>query len=217
MASSSSSRSDSSQAPSPSLNGLRLSDPRTGLRVYVLDDDAPRGRHLTFDYLLPPGSPVDVIPPHRHATWTERFEVVEGQGRCRIGGVERSLVVGDVVEVPPGVAHEHPWNVGSSVLHIRQTSTLHRPDPEAVRDTLRAFAMVWWLNRQGQAGPNGLPRSPLQGAVIEASLQHHGGTSVGPLPLWIQRPLVRALAALGRGKGYQAWVPAAFEPVDDAA
>jgi mannose-6-phosphate isomerase-like protein (cupin superfamily) len=196
------------------LNGLRLSDPRTGLVAHVLDADDERGRRFTYDYILPPGSPHDVVPRHRHATWTERFEVIEGEGRCRIGNEERALAVGDAVEVPPGIPHDHPWNTGAGTLRVRQTTTLHEPDPEAVRDTFHSFAMVYWLNRQGKAGPNGLPASPLQGAVIEERLQRHGGTSETPLPLWLQRPLFRALAAFGRRRGYRAFDPAALDPVD---
>lgn len=102
-----------------------------------------------------------------------------------------------------------PWRgAGPSELRVRQTTTLLRPDPAAVRDTIHAFAMLFWLAREGKMDTHGRP-SPLQGAVIQQSVQRHGASLEG-LRVPLQRALVNVLAAWGRRRGYVACNPAAL-------
>ena len=191
-----------------SLSTLTFEDPRTGLRAHVVAADEERGRTFVLDYTAPPGSPRALIVPHRHASWTERFEVLAGHARYRVGRTEAELPEGSAVELPPGLVHLHPWNAGATEVRVRQTTTLHRPDPAAIRDTLHGFAMLAWLAREGKVDARGRP-SLLQGAVIQAALQRHGGSLPG-LPVPLQRALVNALAAWGRRRGYVACDPAAL-------
>ncbi len=192
-----------------SLSDLTFDDPRTGLRAHVVYADEAHGRHFVLEYTAPPGSPRALVFPHRHAAWTERFEVLAGHARYRLGRTEAELPEGAAVELPPGVVHLHPWNAGTSELRVRQSTTLHRPDPTAIRDTLHGFAMLSWLARKGKVDDRGRPSSLLQGAVILHAMLRHGGSMSG-LPVPLQRALVGLLAAWGRRRGYVACDPAAL-------
>lgn len=191
-----------------SLSELRFDNVRTGVRAHVVSADEVEGRSFVLEYTAPPGSPRELIVQHRHESWRERFEVLAGHARYRLGRAEADLAEGSAVEFPPGIAHLHPWNAGSTELRVRQTTTLLRPDPAAIRDTLHAFAMMAWLAREGKVDGRGRP-SPLQAAVIQQALLRHGGSLAG-LPVPLQRVMIDFLAALGRRRGYVACDPAAL-------
>jgi len=188
------------------ISGLQMHDPRTGLRVHVLHADEAEGRSFELEYSAPPGSPRDLILPHWHQSWSERFEVLSGQGRYRLARREADLHEGDSVELPPGVTHLHPWNTGSAELRVRQTTTLAQPNPASVQETILSFAMLFWLSREGKVDARGMPH-PLQAALILQKLQQHGGYLPG-LPVAVQTRLINTLAAWGRRRGYVAFNPA---------
>ena len=84
--------------------GQTLENPVTGERFTFTHTAASTdGELLAFDFALRPGGKVPI--PHVHPIQTERFEVVAGSVRFRLG--LRTFVAGpgDVVEAPPGVAH----------------------------------------------------------------------------------------------------------------
>jgi hypothetical protein len=74
------------QEDQPSLNLWPVSEPVTGARVFVLDDDLPRAKKLLADYLE------RTMPDAQAEDWTCRAcgEVVEGHfGECWYCGAER--------------------------------------------------------------------------------------------------------------------------------
>src|SRR5215211_4645840 len=88
----------------PITPGQTLANPVTGERFTFLETAAQTGGELLrFELGLRPGGAVPM--PHVHPIQTERFEVVSGRMRFRVG--LRTVVAGpgDVVEVAPGVAH----------------------------------------------------------------------------------------------------------------
>jgi quercetin dioxygenase-like cupin family protein len=56
--------------------------------------------------------------PHVHPIQTERFEVVEGYVRFRIGLRHRTAGPGDVVVVEPGIVHGFA-NIGAGEARMR--------------------------------------------------------------------------------------------------
>jgi quercetin dioxygenase-like cupin family protein len=97
--------------------GQTLENPVTGERFTFTDTAATTGGELlAFDLGLRPGGAVPV--PHVHPIQTERFEVVAGRMRFRVG--LRTLVAepGDVVEVQPGVIHSFA-NAGEDEARVR--------------------------------------------------------------------------------------------------
>src|SRR3954452_13352883 len=84
--------------------GQTLENPVTGERfTFTATAGTTGGELLAFDFALRPGGAVPI--PHVHPIQTERFEVLGGQMRFRIG--LRTVVAGpgEVVEVAPGVAN----------------------------------------------------------------------------------------------------------------
>lgn len=185
------------------LPGLTLHNTRTGMVARVLEADET-GRHFTLEYTLPAGLGPS-IDAHLHQHWSESFEILSGTARYRLGGAVHTLAAGESVSLPTNTPHVHPWNVGKEQLRVRQTTTLLRPSPEAIQDTFRAFAMLYWLTNEGKVDAKG-KLHPLQGALILRTLQRHGGFLAGT-PIPVQRALVGLLAVLGERRGYLEFDP----------
>ena len=84
--------------------GQTLENPVTGERfTFTHTASSTGGELLAFELALRPGGAVPI--PHVHPIQTERFEVVEGRMRFRLGLRRRFAGTGDVVEVAPGVVH----------------------------------------------------------------------------------------------------------------
>jgi quercetin dioxygenase-like cupin family protein len=89
-------------------------------------------------------------PEHYHPFQTERFEVLTGSVRARIGGETVTFDAGDSFEVLPGVVHSM-CNAGDDVMRMRWQ----------VRPALKTeefFEAVWSLAREGKVDARGKPR-----------------------------------------------------------
>jgi quercetin dioxygenase-like cupin family protein len=137
--------------------GQTLENPVTGERFTFTDTAASTdGELLAFDFALRPGGAVPI--PHVHPIQTERFEVVDGLMRFRVGLRKRMAGPGDVVEVAPGVAHSFA-NAGPDEAHVRVEV---RP-ALAMEDM---FAEVVAMAQAGRMTRRGMPRNPLDLAVL---------------------------------------------------
>jgi quercetin dioxygenase-like cupin family protein len=99
--------------------GQTLENPVTGERFTFTDTASSTGGELlAFELALRPGGAVPI--PHVHPVQTERFEVVAGLMRFRLGlRLRRRLAgPGDVVEVAPGVVHGFA-NAGEEEARVR--------------------------------------------------------------------------------------------------
>ena len=84
--------------------GQTLENPVTGERFAFRETAASTdGELLAFELGLRPGGAVPI--PHVHPIQTERFEVLAGTMRFRVGFRRVLAEPGDVVEVAPGVLH----------------------------------------------------------------------------------------------------------------
>jgi quercetin dioxygenase-like cupin family protein len=84
--------------------GLTLTDPTTGQTItfkQTAADTAGELLELESTYQPSRGRP----PLHFHPAQDERFEVLEGTLRVRLGSKRRSLTAGDVLDVPAGTRH----------------------------------------------------------------------------------------------------------------
>ena len=167
--------------------GQTVENPVTGERFTFTHTAASTGGELlAFGFALRPGGKVPV--PHVHPIQTERFEVVEGEVRFRLG--LRTFVAGpgEVVEAPPGVAHGFA-NVGDGEARMRVEV---RP-ALAMEDM---FAEVVAMAQTGRMNRRGLPRNPLDLAVLARKYDqeaHAPWLSVG-----VQRLLVAPLVFSAR-------------------
>src|SRR5215213_368935 len=137
--------------------GQTLENPVTGERFTFTHTAATTdGELLAFDFALRPGGAVPI--PHVHPIQTERFEVVEGRMRFRVGLRTRIAGPGDVVEVAPRVMHSFA-NAGAEEARLRVE----------VRPALameEMLAEIVALARAGRMTRRGLPRSPVELAAI---------------------------------------------------
>ena len=168
--------------------GQTLENPVTGERFTFTDTAASTsGELLAFELALRPGGAVPI--PHVHPIQTERFEVVEGRMRFRLGWRRRFAGPGDVVEVAPGVVHGFA-NAGDVEARVRVE----------VRPALAMEQMLAEVVAMAQAGRmtrRGLPRNPRDLAILARTYDreaHAPLLSVGMQRLLLA-PLVLSMGA----------------------
>ena len=172
-----------------------LENPATGERLVFRRTAADSGGAvLAFDYFLPAGGSVPLA--HVHPRQEERFEILSGRARIRVGRRLRRATVGESVLVPRGTVHRL-WNAGGDELHA---VVEFRP---ALR-TEEGFEQLFGLGRDGKLGRRGFPH-PLQFAVM--AKEYRDEAQFPLLPALVQRALIAPLALIGARLGYRAFDP----------
>jgi mannose-6-phosphate isomerase-like protein (cupin superfamily) len=137
--------------------GQRLENPVTGERFDFIETAATTdGELLAFELGLPRGGGVPM--QHVHPIQTERFEVVEGRMRFRVGRRRVDAGPGEVVEVAPGIRHGFA-NPGEDYARVRVE----------VRPALameEMFAEVVAMAEAGRMTRRGMPRNLLDLALL---------------------------------------------------
>lgn len=143
------------------------------------------GELLAFDFALRAGGAVPI--PHVHPTQTERFEVLGGRMRFRVG--LRTLIAGpgDIVEVAPGVAHSFA-NAGEQEASLRVEV---RPALQMEQMLAEVVAMAW----AGRMTRRGLPRNPLELAALARRYDQEAHAPL--LTVGVQRLLLAPLVLVG--------------------
>ena len=167
--------------------GQTLENPVTGERFTFTDTAASTGGELLgFDFALRVGGAVPI--PHVHPIQTERFEVLSGRMRFRIGLRTRIAGPGEVVEVAPGVMHSFA-NAGDEEarLHVEVRPALAMEE---------MFAEVVAMAQAGQMTRRGLPRSPL--ALASLARRYDREAHAPLMSVGVQRLLLAPLVFAGR-------------------
>ena len=145
---------------------------------------------------LPPGT--GRTAPHRHLEdATERFTLLAGEATGSVGGQERRLRAGDVMEIPRGAVHVHP-HTGPG-----QTATV-----EHVIEPCPRFPAVYfpsWL-RWLAAGRVDRQDEPTFLGIMSVIDAARGDSWVAGPPIALQRALARLLAPVANRRGYRASV-----------
>jgi quercetin dioxygenase-like cupin family protein len=105
------------KSSSPGGHGRVIENPISGERIVIQKTGADTdGTVLAFDLFLPPGGHVPA--GHVHPEQEERFTVVSGEMRFRLGGRDLMAGPGDTVVITAGQPH---WfgNSGSEVSHAQ--------------------------------------------------------------------------------------------------
>jgi len=137
--------------------GQTLENPVTGERFTFTHTAATSGGELlAFELGLRPGGAVPI--PHVHPIQTERFEVVAGVMRFRVGLRRRIAEPGDVVEIAPGVVHSFA-NAGEHDARVRVEVRPALAMEEMLAEVV-AMAEAGLMNRRG------LPRNLRDLAVL---------------------------------------------------
>jgi mannose-6-phosphate isomerase-like protein (cupin superfamily) len=162
-----------------------ISGERITFRKTASDTD---GQLLEFDLELTPEG--HVPGKHVHPSQEERFEVLSGTMKFKMGRRTVIAEAGEVVTVPAGVAHRFA-NGGDEAAHVRVQV---RPALEMER----LFETAVALAEEGRTTGKGMPK-PLDLAlfVSEFSDEVQGAFP----PLWIQRATMAPLAWIARKRG----------------
>ncbi len=125
-------------------------------------------------------------PAHLHPAQDERFEILEGILRVRIGGEERDVRAGETLSVPRGTAH-CMWNPRDEPVRARWET---RPAGR----TEQWFRALAALQRTRYVDASGRPR-PLPFAALAHEFRDTFELAAGPRPVARAAVAVLALAA----------------------
>jgi quercetin dioxygenase-like cupin family protein len=162
------------------MNG-QIRDPVSRIR-YAFE---PRGESLVVYSWLEPGG---ALPPHLHPRQEERWSVLEGEVRFRLGREKRVIGPPDgELVVAPGVAHGL-WSIGDAEARLQAVVT----PPLRLQAFLEESAAA---GRDGLFTRRGLPRG-LRGARWAASFvkRYRDETVFLSPPPIVLRVLVATLA-----------------------
>lgn len=182
-----------------------IENPIMGQRIVLGKTPYDTGGAFTdLEYVCKPFTGKGAAPAHFHPAFTERFEILAGDARYRLGGVEREAHPGDALTFPAGVVHLHPWSISANELRVRQTTTAVKADLAMLAASGDALVTLFGLARDGKVNKQGYPNL-LQLAVLVHSTMP--GTYLAGIPIPVQEIIFGSLAALGRRAGYQARYP----------
>src|SRR4051812_40354012 len=180
------------------LPGQTLHNPVSGERITFRTTAAQSGGELlAIDLELPPGGHVPG-PLHIHPQQEERFEVVSGTMRFRLGRKRVMAGPGEVVVVPAGVRHDFA-NAGD-------TDALVRVEVRPALEMERLFETAVRLAEDGRTMLGGIPR-PLDLALFVREFEDEVQAAFPPR--FVQRVALAPLAFLARRRREPAPRPAA--------
>jgi quercetin dioxygenase-like cupin family protein len=174
--------------------GRVIVNPVSGERIVIRVSGAQTGGALlVFDLYLPPGGHVPA--GHVHPLQEERFTVVAGQMRFRIGRLGRRRVIlarpGETVRVPVGTAH---WfgNPGAQLAHARVQ----------VRPALRMEELFEMTATIGEAEGNRFQVALARLTELACVVFEFRREVVAPhVPAFLVNALLRPIAWLGQRRG----------------
>ncbi len=158
-----------------------IDNPISGERiVFQATASETAGELLAFEVFLPPGGHVPA--GHSHPVQEERFTILDGQLRFRLGWRTRLASRGDTVVVPPGTVH---WfgNPSRAVAHARVE----------VRPALRMEELL--ASSERLAGPGRLRRLVDLARLL---LEFQRELAIPVIPPFVARLVLAPLARLGR-------------------
>ncbi|HEX2128561.1 MAG TPA: cupin domain-containing protein [Solirubrobacterales bacterium] len=170
--------------------GQIIDNPVSGERIVFNRTAADtNGEYLEIELQLAPDGKVPGM--HVHPAQEERFEVLEGRMRFRMGLRTIEAGPGDVVTVPAGKAHKFT-NAGDETAVARVTVT-------PALEMERLFETAAELAEDGRVMKSGMPK-PLDLALFvrEFRREVRGPGSPG----WVQRATLAPLAGLAKLRGH---------------
>jgi quercetin dioxygenase-like cupin family protein len=163
--------------------GQTLENPASGERITFRRTAAQTdGELVAIELELPPGRRVPG-PLHIHPEQEERFEVVDGTMRFRIGRKEVIAGPGEVVVVAAGVPHDF--------ANVADTVALVGVEVRPALQMERLFETAVALAREGRTMLGGIPK-PLELALLTHEFRREVQAAFPPP--WVQRPALAPLA-----------------------
>lgn len=175
--------------------GDAIENPVTGERVIVrVGTEDSGGELLAVDTFVRPGGAV--TGEHVHPAIEEYFTVVRGRVGFRLDGQESIAELNQRLHVPAGVAHDW-WNAGEQEAHLMVEI---RPGERFEEMAVNLFGLA----QDGKTNSKGMPNL-LQAAIF--AREFSDVLYFTEPPLWVQRVLFGALAAIARALGYRGSYP----------
>lgn len=166
--------------------GRVIENPISGERIVIRESGKNNGGELmSFDLFLPPGAHVPA--GHVHPVQEERFTIVAGRMRFRLGRRTVLARPGETVRVPAGSDH---WfgNDGEETSHARVE----------VRPALRMEELLEATAALGHAGHIPGTRLPLPSRLAVVLLDFHRELAIPHVSPLLTRIALAPLAWLGR-------------------
>ena len=135
---------------------------------------------------LPGGGP----PLHYHTSYRERFTAVEGDLIVELDGQTITLKPGESAEIPIGKIHRFTTPAGKEARFRGSAIPAHIGFE-------RSLHIMFGLANDGFAGEDGLPRSPVQKALLASMSDMRFVGSAGV----VANALIGAMAWYGRWSG----------------
>jgi quercetin dioxygenase-like cupin family protein len=175
-------------------SGREIVNPVSGERIIIRQSGAQTGGQLLeFDLYLPPGGHVPAR--HAHPSQEERFTVVAGRMRFRLGRRAFVAQVGETVTIPVGVAH---W-FGAAGAEAAQARVQVRP---ALR-MQELFEMTEALGQSSAGARRGAWLARLAD-LAQVVLDYQREVAVPHIPVPVVRIALAPLAWLGRRRSRRA-------------
>jgi mannose-6-phosphate isomerase-like protein (cupin superfamily) len=172
--------------------GQMIENPVSGERITFRKTAADTdGELLAFELELSPDGHVPGM--HVHPIQEERFEVVAGTMRFRMGGKKVTAGPGDVVVVPPGVRHKF--------ANAADEGARARVEVRPALKMEQLFETAVALAEEGRTTRNGLPK-PLDLALFVREFEQEVQGAFPPV--WVQRLTLAPLAWLAKRRGHGA-------------
>ena len=163
-----------------------INNPVTGERIEFLRTDSEL---LEFELQLTPDGKVPGA--HIHPAQEERFEVLEGTMKFRLGLRTITAEAGETVVVPAGRVHKFA-NGGDTTARVRVVV-------EPALDMQQLLVTTAELAHDGKVMRSGMPK-PLPLALFVHRFKREVRAPFPPP--WVVRPTLAPLAALARRRGY---------------
>jgi quercetin dioxygenase-like cupin family protein len=180
------------------FTGQTIHNPVTGERITFLQTAADTdGALLEFELELAPDGKVPGA--HVHPEQEERFHVLEGTMRFRLGMRTIVATAGESVVVPAGRVHKFA-NGGDETARVRV-------EVEPALDMEDLLTTTAELAHEGNVLASGMPR-PLHLALFVRRFQREVKAPFPPA--WVVRATTAPLAALARRRGHEARYRPAF-------
>ena len=165
-----------------------IENPLSGERITIKERPRLTGDALVWELELAPGGRVP--NSHSHPEQEERFTVLDGTLRLRVGRRRLLARPGDVVTVPPGTVH-HFANPGPVPVRVLVEST-----PALLTEAMLETAAA--LARDQHAAGRARPR-PVDLALFMGDFDRE--VRAPYLPASLVRAVLRPLRALARSRG----------------
>jgi quercetin dioxygenase-like cupin family protein len=147
-----------------------------------------QGDVLQADVWADPGGDV---PAHVHPAQEERFEVLAGHVRFRVGGRTERANAGDRVVAPAGIRH--------SFKNVGKTEARLRVEVEPALDLRGFLEEAAALARAGKYTRRGIPKGPRAALELAELVDRYREVTVMAFPpIAMQRVLISPLARLQR-------------------